>query len=136
MSKRAWIPPVLCAAVITAMSNAFISATSFKGAVGKRLPVPNGQQWFDEFWSHYWWLFVKGFHFLEFALLFFLLWGALRPRLGIAALLAALFAMVDEYHQSFISFRGGRWTDVLIDWAGVATCAVLVAALARRHRDA
>ena len=129
---------MIWAVAITAMSNAFISATAFKGAVGKSLPVPNGRQWFDSFWNDYWWVFVKGFHFLEFGLLFYLLWRAFPTRwsfgraLGLSMLLAGAFAMLDEFHQSFISYRGGRWTDVLIDWAGIATCALVVAWRSRR----
>lgn len=139
MNKRTWLPPLICIAVITAMSNAFISATAFKGTVGKTLPIRNGQEWFDGFWTHYWWVFVKGFHFLEFALLFFLVWRALRDRVDRAQAIwasvgiACAFAAMDEFHQSFISYRGGRWTDVLIDCSGVAVCAVLIAWNTRRN---
>ena len=34
--------------------------------------------------------------------------------------LAALYAMTDEYHQSFVFWRHSRWTDVGIDTIGGA----------------
>jgi VanZ family protein len=80
----------------------------------------------------------KLIHFAEYALLCFLWWRALvtvtNP--GRAALwafvLAAGYAVTDEYHQTFIEGRHGSPLDWLIDAAGAAAAA---ASLRLRSRD-
>lgn len=78
---------------------------------------------FYEWWQTWWWVFVKGFHVLEFFLLALALgWGLLRMKeqrfLVIGAGLAVIWACLDEWHQSFVPSRGGRFSDVLIDCLG------------------
>ena len=67
-------------------------------------------------------------HITEYAILFFLTRRALRgtyPKkpISLLAVLAALFsllyAMSDEYHQSFVRGRVGAWTDIGIDSVGI-----------------
>lgn len=44
-----------------------------------------------------------------------------RPLIwALAAILALLYAIADEYHQTFIEGRTGTWEDVVIDSAGIA----------------
>jgi VanZ family protein len=68
-------------------------------------------------------------HFSEYALLA-ALWGwALAPSLGRHALPAAaaislLYAISDEYHQSFVEGRDSDAVDVLVDAIGIA-CGLL-----------
>ena len=73
-------------------------------------------------------------HMTEYALLTMLWAWALQPvtRAGIpiAAAIAVLYAVSDEYHQTFVAGRAGTVTDVLIDSAGVAVAIVLL----RYHR--
>lgn len=61
----------------------------------------------------------KAAHMTEFAVLY-----ALLRRAGLStaksAVFAVLYAVSDEYHQTFIPTRYGCATDVLIDSAGVA----------------
>ncbi|HSI81243.1 MAG TPA: VanZ family protein [Solirubrobacterales bacterium] len=78
-------------------------------------------------------------HAGEFALLTVLWAWALAPRLGVRAIAAAaaialVYAVADEYHQTFVDGRDGSPFDVAIDAAGIA---LATAALrARSHRTA
>jgi hypothetical protein len=89
---------------------------------------------FVDFWDYSWFAIVKGWHAAEFAVLFLLVHALLerydrRARLRnlvLAATLGLLFAISDEYHQTFVPGRGGTWSDVAIDSLGI----VLVASLA------
>jgi len=66
-------------------------------------------------------------HLAEYGLLCFLWSRALgyrRP--GAAAAIAVLYAVSDEYHQTFVAGRHGAPVDVLIDSAGVAIAWALV----------
>jgi VanZ family protein len=65
-------------------------------------------------------------HFSEYALLAALWNWALAPVLGrraivAAAAIAALYALSDEFHQSFVPGRDSDPKDFLIDCAGIAT---------------
>jgi VanZ family protein len=68
-------------------------------------------------------------HFAEYALLAFLWWrvfvrGRAPRRAAIAALLvASLYAVTDEYHQSFVEGRHATAVDWGIDTAGAALAA-------------
>lgn len=66
-------------------------------------------------------LVKKGAHFLAYALLAVLAWRVFqdgqRPYLW-AFLLTFLYAVSDEYHQTFIPGRNGRLADVFIDSLG------------------
>jgi hypothetical protein len=81
-------------------------------------------------------------HFTEYALLCFLWWRAfsarMRPdRAALAAfLVSALYAVTDEYHQSFVGGRSGNALDVAIDSAGAALVALRLRGGARERRAA
>jgi VanZ family protein len=66
----------------------------------------------------------KGAHFVEYATLAVLCWRALRQTIRAgnpatwAFALTVLYAMSDEWHQTFVPGRHGRLTDVLIDSTG------------------
>ena len=72
-------------------------------------------------------------HMAEFGTLCLLWWRALRTAappnraLAAAAAIAVLYAISDEFHQSFVDGRSGSALDVLIDTAGVAIAAVTIA---------
>ena len=69
-------------------------------------------------------------HFLEYALLSFLLWRALEPDLGarraalVAFVVSSAYAATDEFHQTFIEGRRGSPVDWAIDTAGAAAAAL------------
>jgi len=72
----------------------------------------------------------KGMHMTEYAAFALLAWRARRQPLKddsrpwrwtdavFAFGLSILYAVTDEFHQSFVPSRQGQWTDVLIDAAG------------------
>lgn len=74
----------------------------------------------------------KGAHLTEYAILSLLVWRALRKPTPqdsrpwnwqpavLAVLIAGAYAATDEFHQSFVPSREGRWQDVLIDTTGAA----------------
>ncbi len=69
-------------------------------------------------------LFKKGGHALGYAMLGLAYFYALPPRLNtgyrraLALLMAVLFALSDEYHQSFVEGRGSTLVDVAVDGSG------------------
>jgi VanZ family protein len=79
-------------------------------------------------------------HLTEYAVLAALLWRAFRqlplPRVfGIAFVIAAVFAALDEFHQSFVVSRTGSPWDVMIDCIGALAGLVLYGFMIRRKRS-
>ena len=107
-----WLPPIALMALIFGLS-----------------AIPSG----DEDHGVLYLIVRKGAHFSEYALLTALWWRALRTRVTESAALAAAvaiavgYAVTDEIHQTFVEGRIGTPVDVLIDSAGAATAAALVA---------
>ena len=64
-------------------------------------------------------------HIIEYALLYFLLFRTVnsftstRTSFILAAVIAILYAISDEYHQTFVPLREGRARDVVIDSFGM-----------------
>jgi VanZ family protein len=78
-------------------------------------------------------------HFAEYAVLAGLLWSALRnsPSLAGRAVplsfaVAVLYAISDEFHQSFVPGRHSDPRDVVVDAAGVLAALLLARWWARR----
>ncbi len=71
----------------------------------------------------------KGGHFLGYAFLTLLGMRAVldwkRPYLA-AFIIVFLFALSDEYHQTFIPGRNGTLVDVFIDMSGALSCLLLL----------
>src|SRR3954463_259121 len=82
----------------------------------------------------------KFVHAGEYALLCFLWWRALRTRidraaaLGVAWVIATVYAATDEYPQGFVSGRHSTWVDVAIDSMGAAIFAMLTLRAERRRQ--
>jgi len=82
---------------------------------------------FEIFWAVAWFVVVKGWHATEFAILtagliaLLSLWRPSRksPNILWAGTIAVLFAVSDEFHQTFVPTRDGTVADVLIDTLGV-----------------
>lgn len=76
----------------------------------------------------------KGAHFTAYLILALLLVYAMKPRdlksYARVFLLCALYAMSDEFHQTFVPGRSGEIRDVLLDSAGALT-GILLSAYAR-----
>lgn len=66
----------------------------------------------------------KTAHFTEYAILGFLLTGAVSPGIGwksvfLSGSMGILYAASDEFHQRFVPGRSGQLSDVLLDSVGV-----------------
>ena len=84
-------------------------------------------------------------HFVEYAVLAALLWRALHTMLESARIIAiaeiaiavsTLFAISDEFHQSFIASRTASADDVAVDICGALFALAVCALLATRRRPA
>ena len=89
-------------------------------------------------WESFWWVFVKGYHVLEYTILTLLLIGAFasfKKNPLIAGFASLAYAATDEWHQTFVPHRGGHVSDVMIDSLGITIAVVLIVGLrARRKR--
>ena len=113
---------------IFATSCTVISSKQWVNVVSTKGPVHMSTDQFQGLWDKWWWLFVKGYHVMEFALLSLLLLRPLKRNIPLVAAFALAFAASDEYHQTFVPSRGGRWTDVAIDAIGIALVCAATAA--------
>ncbi len=75
----------------------------------------------------------KSAHVGEYAVLFFLIWNALKQRgkrpgltIAIAGIAAFLYACSDEFHQHFVSGRQGTPRDVAIDFIGIVVTGLII----------
>lgn len=63
-------------------------------------------------------IILKSFHLIEYAILYLCFkFAGISTKNSI--LLAYLYALSDEFHQSFVPGRGSKFTDTLIDLVGV-----------------
>jgi VanZ like family len=139
-ARRFWLFAFTWCALIAATSSTVVLPHDFFAWVGSRLFTNEAAfRAFVAFWGYSWFAIVKGWHAAEFAILFVLVLLSLdrlagsRPRRNIvvAFMLCLLFAVSDEYHQTFVPGRGGTCTDVAIDTLGIS----LAALIASRRRD-
>jgi VanZ family protein len=63
-------------------------------------------------------IILKSFHLIEYAVLFLLLFFGFQARLP-SAVMAYLYALSDEFHQSFTPGREPKFRDTLIDLTGI-----------------
>ena len=130
-----WLPAIVWMACIFSASTGAMSAahTSLFVEPFLRWLIPGiSQQKLDSL--HF--LIRKGAHLSEYALLAIFLRHALRRTpvlfggrgywkpMGVALILAALYAALDEIHQAFVPSRIGSVVDVLIDTGG-AICGLV-----------
>jgi VanZ family protein len=130
---KAWIAAILWLILIAIESSALLSARNTSRILYPLLHFLFGLDW-ERF--EVWHFFIrKSGHVVGYATLSVLLfraWRATLPAMSdvkwtprwatIAILGTALVASLDEWHQSFIPSRTGRWQDVVLD-----TCAGLAA---------
>jgi VanZ like family len=84
-------------------------------------------------WGLSWFAIVKGWHAAEYAILFWFIKAALdriatthqRRNILLSLVFCLLFAISDEYHQTFVPGRNGTWTDVVIDGLGACLAALI-----------
>lgn len=130
MRRRRWLAVacVVWAASIFLTSSTVVTPQAFFAWFGENVFVTDGSlQRFRLFWGAVWIFVVKGWHVTEFAILTWLAISALDAFTGrrdsrnvaIGVALSAIYAASDEWHQTFVPWRGGHVTDVLIDLIGV-----------------
>lgn len=129
---KAWIAAILWLIVIAIESTAMLSSSNTSRILYPILHFLFGLDW-EHF--HEWHFYIrKGGHVVGYAILSVLLfraWRATLPAMNdtnwtlrwatLALLGTAFVASLDEWHQSFIPSRTGRWQDVVLDaCAGLA----------------
>ena len=123
---KAWIAAILWLIVIAIESSALLSANNTSRILYPLLHFLFGMDW--EHFQHWHFFIRKGGHVVGYAILSILLfraWRATLPAMSdtnwtprwttIAILGTALVASLDEWHQSYIPSRTGRWQDVVLD---------------------
>jgi len=63
-------------------------------------------------------IFFKSLHILEYAILAFLLFYALKKNKD-TLIIAYIYAISDEVHQTFVIGRSGRFKDTIFDLVGI-----------------
>ncbi|MDD3679787.1 MAG: VanZ family protein [Candidatus Shapirobacteria bacterium] len=109
-----WLPPVILMVLIFYLSSRPAFAVSPRD------------------WLNF--VFFKGLHFLEYALLFVLFYRALKNTINKslffyscwAIIMAFLWAVIDEIHQLYVPTRQGSLRDVVIDILGISFGFVLI----------
>ena len=129
---KAWLAAILWLILIAIESTAYLSANNTSRILYPLLHFLFGMDWTRfEYWHFY---IRKTGHVFGYGMLSFLLFRAWRATLpamsdvkwtlrwaNIAVLGTAFVASLDEWHQSFIPSRTGRWQDVALDTcAGIA----------------
>jgi VanZ family protein len=134
---KAWIAAILWLIVIAIESSALLSAHYTSQILYPLLHFLFGLDW-ERF--HYWHFYIrKTGHVIGYAILSVLLfraWRATLPTMDnskwtlrwatIALLGTALVASLDEWHQSFLPSRTGRWQDVVLDASAGLAAQILI----------
>ena len=137
-----WLPAIIWMATIFSFSTDYFSADQTGSRLWPLLHWLIPRLTFEQYQLiHY--FIRKAAHFTEYALLALLLWRAFRAgaaerwrwRWGInAAVATALYALLDEWHQSFTLHRTASLYDSLIDTAGGWTALAVLWLLSCRVR--
>jgi VanZ family protein len=143
---KAWIAAVLWLILIAIESSALLSAHNTS-----RILYPLLHFLFGMDWEHFevWHFFIrKSGHVIGYVILSALLfraWRATLPAMSdvkwtprwatIAFLGTALVASLDEWHQSFIPSRTGRWQDVVLDTCAGVAAQLLILVWMRRRKN-
>lgn len=130
---KTWTAAILWLVVIAIESTAYLSSHNTSRILYPIFHFLFGMDWVRfEYWHFY---MRKGGHVVGYGILSFLLFRAWRATLPSAThanwmlawsaagvLGTAIVASLDEWHQSFIPSRTGRWQDAVLDTcAGIAT---------------
>ena len=140
---KAWLPAVLWLGVIALESTNLGGADNTSKILYPLLHFLFGLNLFQfEHWHHY---IRKCGHFFGYAMLSWLLfrsWRASLPSMrrwtlrwaAIAFAMTALVASLDEWHQTFLPSRTGRWQDVVLDSIAALTVQVFLWMVLRHKR--
>ena len=144
---KAWIAAILWLIVIAIESTALLSASNTSRILYPLLHFLLGMDW-ERF--EIWHFFIrKTGHVIGYGILSILAFRAWRetfPAPGnppwsmrwasIAVLMTAFVASLDEWHQSFIPSRTGRWQDVVLDTCAGVAAQVLILLWLKQKRNA
>lgn len=141
---KEWIPAGIWLGIIALESTGLASASNTSWILYPIFHFLTGvdrEHFF--FWNH---LFRKIGHFVGYGLLTFLLFRAWRATLPVLStynwawrwartsfLMTVLVATLDEWHQSYLPSRTGRWQDVVLD-SSAALCVQIVIWIVLRLR--
>jgi len=138
---RFWAPVALWAGIISSFSTGLFTGENTGSVIIPLLRwlLPHAH---PATLAHLHMMIRKGAHFVEYLILSVLLFRALRrssPRTQLnaaltAILIAGLYSIGDEFHQSFVPGRTAAAADCLIDVSGAAAGQGLVAAFGLRFR--
>jgi VanZ family protein len=134
---KAWIAAILWLIVISIESSSYLSSHETSRIIYPILHFLFGINYAQfEPWHH---VLRKTGHVVGYGLLSFFLfraWRATLPKPGnprwsfywadIAVFGTALVASLDEWHQSFIPSRTGRWQDVVLDSSAAIATQILL----------
>lgn len=126
-AKWLWLVPAVWAVSIYATSSSVVTIPQLSRFVSTVTGGAVSIEGFTTFWLAIWWFVVKGWHAAEFAILYIVLSRWIKTPAWLPIALTAACALGDEVHQMFVPGRGGRLSDVVIDWLGI------VAVLGIRH---
>jgi VanZ family protein len=144
---KAWIAAILWLIIIAIESTALLSAANTSRILYPLLHFLFGMDW-ERF--EVWHFFIrKTGHVIGYGILSILAFRAWRetfPARGnppwtirwasIAVLMTAFVASLDEWHQSFIPSRTGRWQDVVLDTCAGIAAQVLILLWLKQKRNA
>ena len=130
-----WIGAFLWALSIFFTTSGVVTTNQLSHAVSTVAGGKISESGFLQFWGVVWWIFVKGWHALEFAILFILIRRAIPKHPNWALGFASLGAFLDEGHQLFVPSRGGRLSDVFIDCLGIFGAWLLIERGRFRRRE-
>jgi VanZ family protein len=134
---RRWLPALAWAGLISLLSTGWFTGDRTGAILLPLLAAVFPHAGPEEL--HAWHMLIRKLaHFTEYLVLSVLLYQALRtgrqwqPRPALGALaIAALYAAIDELHQTFVMGRTGAASDSLVDIVGAAAGQILIAAWAR-----
>ena len=141
---KAWIAAILWLVVITIESTSYLSGQNTSRILYPVLHFLFGISYAHfEPWHH---LLRKTGHVIGYGLLSFFLFRAWRETLavvgqpswsfrwaGMAVLGTALVASLDEWHQSYLPSRTGRWQDVVLDSSAAIAVQILLYLFLRKR---
>ncbi len=117
-----YLPPVMCMMLIF-----YLSSGTWESISLPRWKVPSDKVVHAVMYGGLCYLWIRAFRL-----------GGLRSISAVglltAALIAAIYGLTDEYHQSFIPGRSSSVGDIVADAAGASTVAVLVGVGQYRRR--
>jgi len=142
---KAWIAAVLWLIVIAIESSSYLSAHNTSRIL---YPILHYLFGMSRATFQYWHFYIrKGGHVVGYSILSILLFRAWRETLpaanpqrwnwrwpGFAVLGTLLVASLDEWHQTFVPSRTGRWQDVVLDTSAGIAAQFLLLYCRRRKR--